>query len=110
MTKNLNRNFKLFLRLNFWVFYFTSGIFLYSQNPSLTSNLIAFSKIIYPLSVFWLQVRITKREPWLPINEQMSTAQLWFKLLPIIGSLITFIITTLNFLIYLFRITTNTVF
>jgi len=51
--------------------------------------IITFSRIIYPLSIFWLQIRIKKRTNFLPIDSKMTTSQLWFYLLPVIASLLT---------------------
>jgi len=63
--------------------------------------LITFSRIIYPLSIFWLQIRIKKRTNFLPIDSKMTTSQLWFNLLPVIASLITVILSITNTFLYI---------
>jgi len=47
-------------RMLIWVLYFFSGFILYSKKGILPSMLITFSRINYPISVFWLQIRIKK--------------------------------------------------
>ena len=88
-------------RLLIWALYFFSGFILYSKKGILPSFLITFSRIIYPLSIFWLQIRIKKRTNFLPINSKMTTSQLWFNLLPVIASLLTFIFSLTNAIFYL---------
>ena len=84
-----------------WAIYFFSGFILYSNQGILPSFLITFSRIIYPLSIFWLQIRIKKRTNFLPIDSKMTTSQLWFNLLPVIASLITVIFSLTNSLLYI---------
>ena len=86
----------LFQRILVWALYFFSGFILYSQKGSLYSFLIIFSRIVYPLSIFWLQIRIKKRTNFLPIDSEMSTSQLWFNLLPVFASLLTVILSLTN--------------
>ena len=93
-----NRNLKIFLRVLIWLFYLLSGYFLYLKSFTLPTFLGIFSKLVYPLSIFWLQIRIKNKEPWLPLSDSMSTSQLWFRLMPILASLFTFIIVSLNLL------------
>ena len=88
-------------RMLVWVLYFFSGFVLYSNKGILPSFLINFSRIIYPLSVFWLQIRIKKRSNFLPIDSKMTTSQLWFNLLPVIASLLTVIFSLTNLLLYI---------
>ena len=90
----------LIQRILFWFIYFYSGSILYSSEGFLYSFLITFSRIIYPLSIFWLQIRITKRSNFLPIDSKMTTSQLWFNLLPVIASLLTVIISLTNAFLY----------
>ena len=92
------RNLKIFIRTIIWVTYLVSGIFLYSENFILPLYLGNFAKIAYPMSIFWLQIRIKNIEPWLPLTDSMKTSQLWFRLMPILASLFTFIIVSLNLL------------
>ena len=92
------RNLKIFLRVLIWLFYLLSGYFLYLKSFTLPTFLGTFSKLVYPLSIFWLQIRIRNKEPWLPLTDSMSTSQLWFRLIPIILSLFTFILVLLNLL------------
>ena len=91
----------LIQRVLIWTLYFFSGFILYSKEGILPSTLIIFSRIIYPLSVFWLQIRIKKRTNFLPIDSKMTTSQLWFNLLPVIASLITVIFSLTNAFLYI---------
>ena len=91
----------LIKRVIFWTLYFYSGFLLYSNKGFLPSTLITFSRIIYPLSVFWLQIRIKKRTNFLPIDSKMTTSQLWFNLLPVIASLLTVILSLTNVFLYI---------
>ena len=91
----------LIQRVMIWVLYFFSGFILYSNQGILPSFLITFSRIIYPLSIFWLQIRIKKRANFLPIDSKMTTSQLWFNLLPVIASLLTVIFSLINALLYI---------
>ena len=91
----------LIQRLLVWTLYFFSGFILYSKKGTLPSTLITFSRIIYPLSIFWLQIRIKKRTNFLPIDSKMTTSQLWFNLLPVIASLLTVIFSLTNSLLYI---------
>ena len=90
------RELILIQRVLLWTIYFFSGFILYSNKGILPSFLITFSRIIYPLSIFWLQIRIKKRTNFLPIDSKMSTSQLWFNLLPVVASLLTMIISLTN--------------
>ena len=87
-------------RILVWILYFFSGFVLYSKRGSLPSFLITFSRIIYPLSIFWLQIRIKKRTKFLPIDSKMTTSQLWFNLLTVIASLLTVIFSLTNVILY----------
>ena len=84
-----------------WTLYFFSGFILYSKKGVLPSMFITFSRVIYPLSVFWLQIRIKKRTNFLPIDSKMTTSQLWFNLLPVIASLLTVIFSLTNSFLYI---------
>jgi len=86
----------LIQRVLVWTLYFFSGFILYSKRGILPSTLITFSRIIYPLSIFWLQIRIKKRTNFLPIDSNMTTSQLWFNLLPVLASLLTVIFSITN--------------
>ena len=90
----------LIQRVLVWTLYFFSGFVLYSNKGILPSMLINFSRIIYPLSIFWLQIRIKKRTNFLPIDSKMTTSQLWFNLLPVIASLLTVIFSLTNAFLY----------
>ena len=96
-----NRNIKIMIRLIFWITYFFSGYILYFNIGNLPLIFINFSKIIYPLSIFWLQIRINNLENWIPITSTMTTSQLWFKILPVLSSILAFILTLLNLLLFL---------
>ena len=91
----------LIQRVIVWTIYFFSGFILYSNKGILPSMLITFSRIIYPLSIFWLQIRIKKRTNFLPIDSKMTTSQLWFNLLPVIASLLTVIFSLTNTFLYI---------
>ncbi|MBO6973888.1 MAG: hypothetical protein JJ843_08710 [Prochlorococcus marinus CUG1434] len=91
----------LIQRMLVWALYFFSGFILYSNKGILPSYLITFSRIIYPLSIFWLQIRIKKRSKFLTIDSKMTTSELWFNLLPVISSLFTVIISLTNTFLYI---------
>ena len=96
-----NKGFILTQRVLVWTLYFFSGFVLYSNKGVLPPLLITFSRIIYPLSIFWLQIRIKKRTNFLPIDTKMKTSQLWFNLLPVIASLLTVIFSLTNTFLYI---------
>ena len=91
----------LIQRVLIWALYFFSGFILYSNDGILPPFLITFSRIIYPLSIFWLQIRIKKRTNFLPIDSKMLTSELWFNLLPVIASLLTVILSLTNAFLYI---------
>ena len=91
----------LIQRLFIWLVYLFSGYVLYSKKGYLFSYFIDFSKVVFPLSIFWLQIRIKRKSNLLPIDSSMATSQLWFNLLPVLGSFITVILSLLNALLYL---------
>ena len=93
----------LIQRVIFWTLYFYSGFILYSNQGFLPSFLITFSRIIYPLSIFWLQIRIKKRTNFMPIDSKMTTSQLWFNLLPVFASFFTVIFSLTNAFLYIFE-------
>ena len=89
-------------RLLIWSLYFFSGFILYSKKGDLYPLLITFSRIVYPLSIFWLQIRIKKRTNFMHIDAKMTTSQLWFNLLPVFASLLTVIFSLTNAFLYIF--------
>ncbi len=91
----------LIQRVLVWASYFFSGFILYSNKGILPSFLITFSRIIYPLSIFWLQIRIKKRANFLAIDPKMTTSQLWFNILPVVASLLTVIFSLTNTFLYI---------
>ena len=93
------RNLKIFFRILFWLIYLLSGYFLYSESFIFPVFIGIFAKLVYPLSIFWIQIRIKNREPWMPLTDSMSTSQLWFRLIPILASLFTSIIVLVNLLL-----------
>jgi len=99
--KSKSKGIILIQRMLVWALYFFSGFILYSNKGVLAPFLITFSRIIYPLSVFWLQIRIKKRTNFLPIDSKMTTSQLWFNLLPVIASLLTVIFSLINSFLYI---------
>ena len=96
-----NKRLILIQRVLIWTLYFFSGFILYSKQGILPSLMITFSRIIYPISVFWLQIRIKKRTNFLPIDSKMTTSQLWFNLLPVIASLLTVIFSLTNAFLFI---------
>ena len=90
----------LIQRILVWALYFFSGFLLYTKKGLLPSFLITFSRNIYPLSIFWLQIRIKKRTKFLTIDSKMSTSQLWFNILPVIASFFTVIFSLTNTFLY----------
>ena len=88
-------------RMFFWALYFYSGFLLYTNKGNLPSFLTSFSRIVYPLSIFWLQIRIKKRNNFMSIDSKMTTSQLWFYLLPVIASLLTVILSLTNTFLYI---------
>ena len=96
-------NKRILIRLFFWLIYFFGGYILFSKNYISNIYLINFVRIFYPISIFWLQIRINAKEKWLPVDSSMSTAQLWFRILPILGSLISFGATLINLLIFILK-------
>ena len=94
----------IFKRLIIWTFYLFSGFILYFKKGNIHPSLITFSRVIYPLSIFWLQLRIKNRDNLLPIDPSMETSQLWFNILPVLASFISVIFTTINALFYIFLI------
>ena len=96
-----NKKLILIQRVLIWTLYFFSGFILYSKKGILPPIIITFSRIIYPISVFWLQIRIKKRTNFLPIDSKMTTSQLWFNLLPVIASLLTVIFSLSNGSLYI---------
>ena len=96
-----NKGAILIQRVLVWALYFFSGFILYSKKGILPSVFITFSRIIYPLSIFWLQIRIKKRTNFLTIDSKMTTSQLWFNLLPVVASLLTVIFSFTNAFLYI---------
>ena len=100
---NNRKGIILIKRLLIWSLYFFSGFLLYSKKGNLYPLLITFSRIVYPLSIFWLQIRIKKRTKFMPIDSKMTTSQLWFNLLPVFASLLTVIFSLTNAFLYIFE-------
>ena len=96
-----NKKVLLFKRLIVWILYLFSGFILYFKKGYLFSFLITFAKVIYPLSIFWLQIRIKKRVKFLPLDSSMTTSQLWYNILPVLASLFTVILTLLNSFLFI---------
>tara|TARA_Y200000002_G_C22497283_1_gene585583 strand:- start:24 stop:341 length:318 start_codon:yes stop_codon:yes gene_type:complete len=96
-----NKEILIIQRSLIWILYLFSGYLLYSKEGYLFSIFITFAKVIYPLSIFWLQIRLKKSSNFLPIDASMKTSELWFNLLPVIASFITVILSLLNTIIYI---------
>ena len=90
-------------RIFIWSFYLFSGLILYSRKGNIHTSLITFTRLVYPLSIFWLQIRIKKRNNFLPIDSKMTTSQLWFNILPVIASLFAVIFSITNLILYIFE-------
>ena len=96
-----NKKILLLQRLFIWVLYLFSGYILYFKKGYLFSFLITFAKVMYPLSIFWLQIRIKRKSKFLPIDSSMTTSQLWFNLLPVLASFITVFLSLINLLFFI---------
>ncbi len=94
----------LMKRLSIWILYLLSGFILYTKESNLNTFLINFTRIIYPLSIFWLQIRIKRKSNFLPIDSSMSSSQLWFNILPVLASLLAVIFSITNLFLYLLEI------
>ena len=99
--RSKNREILLFKRVLIWTLYLFSGYLLFTKKAYLYPFFITFAKIIYPLSIFWIQIRFKTKSKLLPINSSMTTSQLWFNILPVLASLITVILCLLNTLFYI---------
>ena len=97
----------LLKRLAIWILYLLSGFILYTKESNLYSLLINFTRILYPLSIFWLQIRIKRKSNFLPIDSSMSSSQLWFNILPVLASLLAVIFSITNLFLYLLEILIN---
>ncbi len=101
MRKNKNKRIRIFSRIIFWLTYIFAGFLLYTNNLLIFTFTINLLKLIYPLTIFWLQVRLNNKEKWIPVESSMSTSQLWLRIIPIILCLFTFVLVFINFLIFL---------
>ena len=99
--RSKNKEILIFQRLFIWLLYLFAGFLLYSKEGYLFSFFITFAKVVYPLSIFWLQIRIKTKGNILSIDSSMTTSQLWFNLLPVLASFITVILSLLNTMFYL---------
>ena len=99
--RSKNKQKILYQRVLIWTLYLFSGYLLYSKKAYLYSFFITFAKIIYPLSIFWLQIRFKTKSKLLPINSSMTTSQLWFNILPVFASFFTVVLSLLNTLFYI---------
>jgi len=95
------KRYKVLIRSLFWIIYLLSGFTLYSNTIVVPIYIVNFLKLIYPLSIFWIQIRLNKKEKWFTINQTMSTSQLWFSIIPVLASLITVILSITNFILVL---------
>ena len=94
----------LLKRLSLWIIYLLSGFILYTKEANLYSFLMDFTRVLYPLSIFWLQIRIKRKSNFLPIDSSMSSSQLWFNIMPVIASLLAVIFSISNLFLYLLEI------
>ena len=95
------KRYKVLIRSLFWIIYLLSGFTLYSNKIVIPTYIVNFLKLIYPLSIFWIQIRLNKKEKWFSIDQTMSTSQLWFSIIPVLASLITVILSITNFILVL---------
>lgn len=100
---NKNKKKVFFQRLFFWSLYLLSGFVIYLEKGYLHPFLIIYTRILFPLSIFWLQIRIKKRTKFLPINSSMTTSELWFNILPVIGCLFAVIFSITNLFLYILK-------
>ena len=103
MVRKSKKNI-LLKRLSIWVLYLLSGFILYTKEAKLYSFLINFTRILYPLTIFWLQIRIKRNSNFLPIDSSMSTSQLWYNIMPVLASLLAVICAITNLFLYLLEI------
>ena len=96
-----NKKIILLQRLFIWALYIFSGFLIYSRKGNLYTSLTTFTRVVYPLSIFWLQIRIKRKSKFLPIDSSMTTAQLWFNLLPVLASLVTVFLSILNAILFI---------
>jgi len=96
-----NKEILMFRRSLIWILYLFSGYILYSKKGYLFPIFITFTKVIYPLTIFWLQIRIKNHVNFFSIDSSMKTSQLWFNILPVLASFITVILTILNTIFYM---------
>ena len=96
-----NQEIIIIKRSLIWIFYLFSGYILFFKEGYLFPVFLTFAKVIYPLSIFWLQIRIKRYSNFLKVDSTMKTSQLWFNLLPVLASLITVILSLLNTIIYI---------
>ena len=94
----------LLKRLSIWILYLLSGFILYTKESNLYFFLTNFTRILYPLSIFWLQIRIKRKSNFLPIDASMSSSQLWFNILPVLASLLAVLFSITNLFFYLLKI------
>ena len=94
----------LLKRLSIWILYLLSGFILYTKEAKLYYFLFNFTRLLYPLTIFWLQIRIKRKSNFLPIDSSMSTSQLWFNILPVLASLLAVIFSITNLCLYLLGI------
>jgi len=98
---NKNKQIIIFQRSLIWISYLFSGYILYCKQGYLFPIFLNFAKVIYPLSIFWLQIRIKRNDKFLPVDSSMKTSQLWFIILPVLASLTTVILSLLNSIFYI---------
>ena len=98
-----NKKSILIQRLFIWTIYLYSGFILYFEKGYLYSFFVSFSRVVYPISIFWLQIRLKKKTKFLPIDPSMTTSQLWFSILPVFASILAVVLTILNSLFFILK-------
>ncbi len=90
-------------RLSIWALYLFSGLILYTKDVYLFPFLVNFARLVYPLSIFWVQIRLNGRGNFLSIDSSMTTSQLWFNIIPVLASFFVVILTTTNLILYIIQ-------
>ena len=102
-----NKKKLILKRLSIWILYLFSGFILYSKEGYLFPSLVNFAKMVYPLSIFWLQIRLKRKGNLLSIDSSMTTSQLWFNIIPVLASFFTVIFSISNLILFFIQKLSN---
>ena len=94
---------KFIKKVSIWALYLFSGFILYTKDGYLFPLLVNFARLVYPLSIFWVQIRLNGRGNLLSIDSTMTTSQLWFNIIPVLASFFVVILTATNLILYIFQ-------